>query len=122
MYHMRVCALTHSYAKDIGRVRLDGHKIHCHDGHSVIINHESEVSINGSIDKSQSVGAILCDRNRESGTSLVVIVVIAIYIGSVDKAIVQGRGSTSFCTDVKLIDGLMAPIVEKQMAEILVIV
>ena len=50
-----ICALTDAQRHNIGRVRLDGHKIVRHHRHLMSINRETLNTLSASIDKSQAM-------------------------------------------------------------------
>lgn len=113
---------THSNAENVGSVRRNGDQVHSNNSHRVVVNHETEVRVDSSIDNSHSVRRVLGDGNGKASTGLVIIIVITINVGAVDETIVQGWGTARLGSEVKSIDSLVTPVVQEDVAEILIVV
>lgn len=88
----------------------------------MVVDHESEVRVDGRIHNSHSVRRILGDGNRKASADLIVVVIVTVDIGAVDETVVQSRGTASLGRVVKLVDSLVTPVVQEDMTEILVVV
>lgn len=79
----------------------------------MVVNHELEVCVHGSVDKTETVGGARLDRYLEARARLITRAVISVYIGAVNETVVECWRTVGLSRLVELIRSLVRPVVEK---------
>ena len=118
--HNHVVSLAHSNGNSRRVVWDNGHKIGLDHLHSVVIDREAEMSVSGTVHKTNSVASSSDEGSLESRSNSSSISIVS--VGSVDQAVVESWRAVGRRGDGEHFGGLVRPVVEEEITEILVVI